>query len=390
MRTPGKLNAYLERKVPLFNKFCDDAFPDDEEAKRGLLLILGYCFLPHNPYQRYFFFEGIAGGGKGTFAELILDLVGRGHNGAKLDFDRMLTDAWLGPIRGRTVVVIDEAEGQDIRSYRKVMRELARVTGSEYASSRRLNEDARDVFVGQKFIVISNRQIDADDPTGQQARRVVPVYFGHKPEGRLIENLYRKISTEEGNLVASCAFATYLDAKEKYGSSMFESIESEAFRCGKERFSESTAQLGRFLKQIVVPAPEGVNLASELLIVVAKVWADSHENTRHLGRGIDKRVVSEMRALDPDSFRAKLPVPVIFDTEEESLRRRGFAKKKIDCQALIEATDMTPREILRELRSMVGNRERIWNLIIGGLGFSSEDFDAVRSYGGEQGKLFEN
>lgn len=362
----------LRDRTPLFDRFCEDAFPGDDEAKRGLLLIISYCFLPDNPYQRYFFFEGIAGGGKGTFAELILDMVGRGHNGAKVDFDRMLSDAWLGPIKGKTVIVIDEAEGQDIRSYRKVMRELARVTGSPYASSRKLNEDARDVFVGQKFIVISNKQIDADDPTGQQERRVVPVYFGHKPSGEIIENLHRKMFVQESDWIATYALAVGLTMRKKWGSKMFDKIESPAFSSGRERFSESTAQLSRFLRRIVVRSEEGVNLASELLIAVVKVWAGSREGTEYLLKGIDRRVVSEMRAISPNGYREKLPAP-----GDPLGRRKGFLGYGIDCAALVEETDMTPREILCAIKEVAGKKTRIWSLVEAGLDFPAEDFDAA-------------
>lgn len=65
-----------ERKMPIFEKYIDSVFPNENKVKRKLLLqILGYCLSDYTKAKAAFFFIGVSNSGKSTIFELLKKVV---------------------------------------------------------------------------------------------------------------------------------------------------------------------------------------------------------------------------------------------------------------------------------------------------------------------------
>lgn len=363
-RLDGQKQPASILETPQFDAFLETPFPGEEEKDSwiGLLRIIGYCFLPDNPVQKYFYFEGLAGGGKGTIAELILSLVG-GKNSSRLQFSRLLSDAWLGPLEGKSVVLIDEAESADIKVHKVGVSELARVTGGDFASARKLYGDSRDIRCTQKFILTTNRALEADDIAGQQARRAVPLNFSRKPApGAVVERLYARIARSEGHNIATKGVIE-LALAWKFGAQVFsEGLNSHSFTRGRERFEEATAGVRTFLERVVIklPTSSSIHCPSGLLLHLAEIWAERKDH-KHMLKGMDRRIVAEMEALGFEYGRMlTLPMSNQGLKEGHSVRGRGYRSATIDPESLLELLEMSPVEVCKALRKRNEKAEKGW------------------------------
>lgn len=350
-------------KHPIWNRFINDAFPAEIQTWQGLLRILGYCFLLDNPLQKYFYLEGIAGSGKGTLAELILTLVGN-RNAGRIDTMRVLSDAWLGPLAGKTVVLIDEAESIDIRLHRRLMSEIARVTGGDLASGRSLNRDAGDILCGHKFLITTNRGLETDDIAGQQARRIVPLNFAHAPS-TVVNRLYLQIAKQEGSAVATRAVCELLPQLHR-GQDMFtfeasEDDEALGFVIGRERFVESSGGLALVLSQIIKRA-KNQNVPSLLLFALAEVWAKQQKNRKQFLNNIDRSVGAEMNALGFYKGAIRCEMPATAEGATFCGRSRGFQDCRIDTPSVLSALETSGEELLRSLWFGCIKQRKIWIL----------------------------
>lgn len=380
-RTARNIVCCEELQTPMFDSFLDDCFADDEEAKRGVLLVIAYCLLPDNPLQRYFFFEGVGGSGKGTLASLISLIVGENNTGL-VEIERMKSDAWLGPLEGKQLAIIDEAEGQDPRTMRHAMHELARVTGSERVSARVLNQNATEIRGGWKFILIANQQPESTDKSGQQARRVVPVYFGRKKQGGIVPLLHRRIYEKERNQIAEKAMLEYYLCGMPLGEKLFD-IDSPAFQEGRRRFEESTGGVRNVLNFY---QRAEVNAAKMEVSFVVETWIARKEGREYLKRGLEKVITSEMAVLGfKESEQTTVPGTL---PDGERLRCKAFLGCRIDIERLLDELEMTPEELIAELWQKCARRSKLWSICRASLGLPDHLFDAAEGNYSGQEKLF--
>lgn len=368
--------------TPLFDSFIGDCFGEDGEARRGVLRIIAYCLLPDNPLQRYFFFEGVGGSGKGTLAGLIACMAGT-RTTERLDIERMKSDAWLGPLEGKNVVIIDEAEEADPRSMRRVMREIARVTGSEIVSARSMYGDSRQIRSGWKFILIANEQPDSADKSGQQSRRVVPLYFGRKKEGGIIPLLHREIYRREGDKIFTKAVHEYALAGLAAGERLFE-VDSPAFTEGKKRFEQSTGGIRGILK---VFRPGAENMPKMFVEAISEIWIERKESRKFLHRALDKAVTTEMAVL---GFRHKEQIRMPWKGPDgNGDRLSGFQECGVDTEFLLHELEMMPDELLSAVREKCGKRRKLWLASRAVLELPEKDFANAEGQTAGQQSFFE-
>lgn len=377
----GEQSGSDELDTPLFDRFLADCFGEDLEAARGVLLIIAYCLLPDNPLQRYFFFEGVGGAGKGTLATLVGLLVGE-QNTESVEISRIQSDAWLGPLEGKGLVLIDESEHSDPRAMRRTMHELARVTGASRVSARSLHADARTIRAGWRFILIANVMPDAADKSGQQARRAVPVYFGRQKKVGVVRELAEKIYYAEGDRIVTKAVVEYLTNGLPRGESIFE-IDSPAFTIGRERFEDSTSGLRRILRVFGVG---NENMAKMLVEACCVLWCGRKEGRDYLLKNLDRSINSEMALLGMH-FKPKLRMPWK-GVDGESDRLAGFQGCSINTEALLEELEMTPDELLRALRVLSEGKKKLWEAGKSMLDLPVEEFNRAEGHSSGQRDLF--
>jgi hypothetical protein len=380
--TDGDVADRGELSTPLFDGFLHDCFGADPAAVRGVLQIIAYCLLPDNPLQRYFFFEGIAGAGKGTLATLISLLVGEQNTGL-VELERLKSDAWLGPLEGKSLVILDEAENNDPRLMRRVMHELARVTGSSRVSARSLHADARPIRANWRFILIANSMPDAADKSGQQARRAVPLYFGFPKRTGVVRELAKQIYAAEGDKIATKAVIEYLTRGFPRGEAIFE-VESPAFQTGKQRFDESTGGLRRILK---VFRPGDKNMPKMFVEAICEIWTSRKEGREYMLKNLDRTVTGEMTVLGfAFNERLRMPWP---GAGGESDRLAGFQSCAVDTAALLAELEMMPDELLAEIRDRTRRRKKLWFSARAVLELSDREFDTAEGREPGQRDLFE-
>lgn len=366
-------------KCPLFREFLEVPFPREWGTVKGILRMIGYCLLPTNPLQKYFYLEGIAGGGKGTLADLIYGLCGR-RNATKAEIERIKnSDAWLGPCDGKRLVIIDEIGSGDNRSHQRLLAELARITGSEEIVTRSLYKDSQVTKSGIKFVLTTNTGFSFDDPYGQQERRVVPLAFRFKPL-KVIESLAKRIAEEEGNDIGTLALIELMKGWYLGGNMWREGLgtdnDSAGFKLGREDFQQGSQGLLLFLNSVlerdkmVEYGMSEERLPASLLIKIVEIWLQGNEI--HIHGTTAAKVKQSMMQLGYEEKRIRIK-------SADKTQVRGFEGCGLLLDNLLNGLEMDQKMFLKILHKKCAAKNQIWEFaklaLRGSIG--EEDFQKV-------------
>lgn len=349
--------------APKMDYFLGSAVGGNAADIVGLYRIVGYCLLADNPFQKYFYFEGIAGTGKGTMAEIILAIAGK-HQSGRVAVQRFESDAWLGPLEGKGVVLVDEAEDVSPATHKKMLLELARVTGEPAVASRKLHRDSGEIRSTQKFVLTTNKTLETDDQSGQQARRIVPINFRFKPKGQIVPNLWKQIVLGDGSLIATRAcleLAAGWHFQERLFSAGVEA--GEALTLGRERFLETTGGLNEFLDKII--DRDGPGLSSLLLTAICQVWIQETGGRGHLLQQLEVKIKQELTKIS--DWKEKIPHPISEKglTAGYAARGKGFSGLGINMTELLSEIGVSEERFIELFSKKVGANSKTWYLAEG-------------------------
>jgi putative DNA primase/helicase len=101
---------YRKGVAPLFRRFLEDAFDQDEEKDAKVLLVyemIGYCLLSSTEYERFFILIGAGANGKSVLMRILAEIAGPGNISA-VSPDRFGDKAQCAYLMGKLINLVTE------------------------------------------------------------------------------------------------------------------------------------------------------------------------------------------------------------------------------------------------------------------------------------------
>jgi len=345
---------------PLFSKFLETPFPNDPGSVLCLLRIIGYCLLETNPRQKYFYFEGVAGGGKGTIAEIIAGLVGD-NAWMPLNPARLKSDSWLGALEGCKVVIIDEIGATGKADYAFNLGEVARVVGAQKIDSRNLYENSKKIQSTQKFILTTNEPLDVPDAAGRQERRIVPLKFSHRPQEYMC-NLSSEIVDSEGSRIASYALGALLAAwhleADIFTSNLGTTEQHTSVVKGRSAFEKNSKEMEMVLDKFCEKKFGNYVVPGFLIKEIMVLWIRQEHERKRYYTGLAKNIEELLEMKGFVYLKSTIPLP---ESCRGVLPSRAMAwdNMKLNLNVILEELGMGFDQFGKELHMLLP-KERDW------------------------------
>ena len=182
-------------RAPHFDAWVQGTFADNE-SRVELRKLLGYCFLPTNPFHRLFVLSGAPRSGKGVTQRLIQDLLGpEACTGATLT--GLGQQFGLENLIGKRVAIIGEAN-----TYRRsaaldfATDRLKAISGGDAVDVDRKNRSAPSLTLGTRFVLACNTFPAFLDPSGALLDRLSVLRYETSHAGREDRMLEPRLRTE--------------------------------------------------------------------------------------------------------------------------------------------------------------------------------------------------
>jgi putative DNA primase/helicase len=181
-------------KCPLFDKFLDELWAEDREARHALQEIFGYLLTPDTSQQKIFLIIGPGRAGKGTIVSLLEQLLGTDN----------VTSQWLHflgnefgrtPLIDKMLCVFSDArlKGADTT---KMTETLLSISGGDRQTINRKYKDHWSGHMFVRFLITTNALPVFTDTSGVIATRFVALKLTRSWLGKEDKTLLKKLSDE--------------------------------------------------------------------------------------------------------------------------------------------------------------------------------------------------
>lgn len=308
------LRSFLKEHAPHFLTFMESAFPDDPDNWVILLRVIGYCFLPGNPFDVMFSFFGESGAGKGTTWGIIRSLIDGGEG--RLTYALNMRGAaemrggFINAV-GKLAVNIDEAESSDKKIHENVFTALKNIVASSSGAKVHVDEKyikGHQAYIGAKMVLTANKPILYTDDTGALERRMVTVNFSRVPNIQNEKLLPDLLNSEACALATLGALFVHRGWEQKKG--MFEG--SKATDEGKIEFVHATNPVKAFLMQLLtITGNRAHSVTTSFLLSALRLYVDKVEGVQERqqiedflngnSKVVGKRIIGVLSRLGIDS-----------------------------------------------------------------------------------------
>lgn len=161
---------------PLWLRFLEEAFEGDESRQLLLQEWFGYCLTQDNSHQKFMWFKGPPGTGKGTAATVLRHLVGE-ENCVGYSLYRLAATHGLGMLVGKLVAICGEVDLAGSPYKYQILEYFKRITGNDPVDINEKYEKGYTCLLPTRFTILSNEHLNFVDHTGALDRRMLPVNF---------------------------------------------------------------------------------------------------------------------------------------------------------------------------------------------------------------------
>lgn len=165
----------LKAYCPKWCKYVGEWFPEDVGVHAFLLRWFGYSMTTEIGRQKFCFFHGPTGAGKGSISQVLCGLVGAG-NYASVEYKVLDGGFKAANMHDKLVLVIEEVEGS-AKEHEYRLAALKRYTGGERVQVERKYQLPFEDFLVGKFILQSNVSLQYRDRGGAVKGRMLALGF---------------------------------------------------------------------------------------------------------------------------------------------------------------------------------------------------------------------
>jgi len=169
------LAEWVKRELPIWSKYMDEWFPGDSGAISLMLRITGMCMTTDVSPQKFMFFYGPSGAGKGSNSQVIQALVG-GHNACHVRYRDLGRPFAISAAQGCLLAIVDEVNGK-VEDHEDRMNSIKQcISGELYSFEKKFCNPVEAPFTA-KLLLQSNEAPEYTDKGGSIARRMIAVGF---------------------------------------------------------------------------------------------------------------------------------------------------------------------------------------------------------------------
>lgn len=257
-------------KPERFLQFLDEAFDGDEECIELAQLMAGYLLLSDNREQKIFLLVGEKRGGKGTFADVLRQLVGW-ECCTDTSVNDLTSDFGLAPLLGKSVCFLPDTRFDRMSSQAAILQRLLMISGDDPVSVNIKHKPHLRVRLGTRFVLLSNEAPAIYDASGAIASRMVVLPFQRSFYGQEDVHLKDKLTDElEGILLWAVDGVQELWKRRDRGEGF---PQPEAGREWLEQIHDLASPIQQFVDQCCVIAPEAW-CSVEQLFDAYRNWSD--------------------------------------------------------------------------------------------------------------------
>lgn len=181
--------------VNTWKRFLKDLFEDDERTIQAMQEMFGLLLVSDTSLQKFFGFIGPTRSGKSTIARVLKSLLGE-DNVTWPSLSSLGERFGLAPLLGKSLAVINEARPTRFTDRDAVMMRMLAITGEDKVTVEQKYQDALDVCLGTRFLLIANELPQFSDASGALAKRFVPFLFRKSFAGNEDTELTKKLLAE--------------------------------------------------------------------------------------------------------------------------------------------------------------------------------------------------
>lgn len=177
-----------------WNRFLDELFDNDQDARSLLQMWFGYCLTADTKFQKMLLIVGPKRSGKGTLARVLTRLVGAG-NVTSPTVVGLAGNFGLQCLLGKSVAIVSDArfKGKEVSV---VIERLLMISGEDRITVDRKYREPVDVVLPTRFTFLTNEVPQVVDASGAIASRFLILPLTRSFLGREDTGLYDTLCTE--------------------------------------------------------------------------------------------------------------------------------------------------------------------------------------------------
>jgi len=186
-------NYEPEAKCKKWEEFVSSCVSGDEERIELLQEWAGYLLMPGNKFQRFMLLMGVAGGGKGTYSDLMSQMLGT-CNCSATSLRAMSRQFSLYASLGKMLNIAGDAETSLTDSIEGIVKEWT--GGDPLTYEQKYNKNVVEQPATAKLMVSANNEPQFADRSEGTWRRMLLVIFDRKNTDYMNVNLRRELAKE--------------------------------------------------------------------------------------------------------------------------------------------------------------------------------------------------
>ncbi|PDJ65960.1 phage/plasmid primase, P4 family, partial [Listeria monocytogenes] len=194
--TPYSIHAKYDPEteaVQIVDEYLNHLTDSDEDYKKFILEMMGYCFVVDKEIKRmigrFFILVGGGGNGKGTLLSIIRSILNQ-KNCTGLSIKNMTDERYFNVLQGRLANLGDDIQDEPINN--EQMKVLKNISTCDFVEMRKLYGNAKSVEMTPTLIFTSNHIIKSFEKGDSYKRRVtwMPMFTKvSKKDKRFISNI---------------------------------------------------------------------------------------------------------------------------------------------------------------------------------------------------------
>ena len=284
---------------PLWEKFLNDLWEDDQESIACLQEIFGYILSGDTSQQKFFNIIGPRRSGKGTINKVLVELLGQ-HNTVAPELGELCDTFGLQPWLGKLLASFTDARAPD-RDRGAVVSQLLRIVGGDTVTVNRKNKDSWNGYLPTRIVIYSNEVLQLSESSNALTGRMIVLKMSRSFYGKEDTALSSKLMQELSGIF-NWAMAGLRRRVERGGYFIQPTSGKELL----ETMEEMSNPIGSFIDQVLQYDPEG-EVDKDHVFLCFKRWAVKHGlnpgndlsfKRRFLAATQDKGVTSSSTRID--------------------------------------------------------------------------------------------
>ena len=175
---------------PVTYRYMNDWFPGDPATIDLLLRFIGYSMTTNTTKQKFLFFFGPGGSGKGSIVQMIEAILGQ-SNCAGVEYKGLDSPYKVSEFVDKLLISIDEVEGTK-KEHERRLSLVKQITGGGMMQIERKYAHPYNDHITGKLVLQSNELLEYQDKGGSITGRMIPVGFEQRFRGSSVAEQLEK------------------------------------------------------------------------------------------------------------------------------------------------------------------------------------------------------